>query len=81
MKRGLILSVALAFWLCADPVAAEEIAISYPGLTGELASLWMAGGDGFFQGEWSRRQAWVHGGKIARRRFYRSIVEVSLEGD
>jgi ABC-type nitrate/sulfonate/bicarbonate transport system substrate-binding protein len=49
VKRGLILSAAAALWLYAAPLTAEEIAISYPGLSGDSASLWMAGEGGFFK--------------------------------
>ena len=49
MTAGSILSAAVVLWLCAAPVSAEEIAISYPGLSGDSASLWMAGEGGFFK--------------------------------
>jgi ABC-type nitrate/sulfonate/bicarbonate transport system substrate-binding protein len=40
---------ASALWFFAAPLRAEEIAISYPGLSGDSASLWMAGEGGFFK--------------------------------
>ena len=49
IPRRFIRWLVLSFWLCAAPLAAEEIAISYPGLSGDSASLWMAGEGGFFK--------------------------------
>ena len=66
MKRGLILSAALALWLCAAAAAAEEVAISYPGLTGESASLWMAGEGGFFKDNGvDARLVYMEGGRLS----------------
>lgn len=40
---------ACVVWFCCAPVGAQEIAISYPGLSGESSSLWMAREGGFFK--------------------------------
>ena len=67
MKRGLLLSAALALWLlCAAPVRAEEIAISYPGLSGDSASLWMAGEGGFFKENGvNAKLVYIEGGRLS----------------
>ena len=41
--------VAFVVWCCCTPAAAQEIAISYPGLSGESSSLWIAREGGFFK--------------------------------
>ena len=41
--------ILVVFCLCALKLSAQEIAISYPGLTGESASLWMAREAGHFK--------------------------------
>lgn len=38
-----------AVWFCCAPLGAQEIAISYPGLTGESLTLWLAREGGFFK--------------------------------
>ena len=47
LLRGCL--AACALWLCCTPVGAQEIAISYPGLSGESLSLWVAQAGGFFK--------------------------------
>lgn len=50
MKRWRSKWLAAVFVVCGwAPLAAQEIAISYPGLTGESSSLWMAQEGGFFK--------------------------------
>src|SRR5262250_716104 len=52
MKKWSVYCVAAAMMLRiihSANLGAQEIAISYPGLTGESASLWMAGEGGFFK--------------------------------
>ncbi len=49
MKTSLRRWLAAIVWFCAAPLSAQEIAISYPGLTGESATLWMAREGGYFK--------------------------------
>src|SRR5262245_23073683 len=42
------LAVAI-LWVCCSPIGAQEIAISYPGLSGESSALWLAREGGFFK--------------------------------
>jgi ABC-type nitrate/sulfonate/bicarbonate transport system substrate-binding protein len=49
MKWRHRLFAAFVVWFCCMPVAAQELAISYPGLSGESSSLWMAREGGFFK--------------------------------
>ncbi|HEX9453604.1 MAG TPA: ABC transporter substrate-binding protein [Candidatus Binatia bacterium] len=49
MKTSLRCWLAASIWLYAAQLYAQEIAISYPGLSGESASLWMAREGGYFK--------------------------------
>jgi len=49
MKTSLWCWLAAIIWIYATQLQAQEIAISYPGLSGESASLWMACEDGYFK--------------------------------
>ena len=49
MKPSLRRWLAAIVWFCAAPLSAQEITISYPGLTGESATLWMAREGGYFK--------------------------------
>ena len=49
MKTSLRRWLGAIVWFCAVPLSAQEIAISYPGLTGESATLWMAREGGYFK--------------------------------
>jgi len=49
MKTPLRRWLAAILWFCAAPLGAQEITISYPGLTGESATLWMAREGGYFK--------------------------------
>lgn len=49
MKNRLHTWFALAFWFWCMPLGAQEVAISYPGLSGESSALWMARESGFFK--------------------------------
>jgi ABC-type nitrate/sulfonate/bicarbonate transport system substrate-binding protein len=49
MKMSLRRWLAAIVWFCAAPLGAQEIVISYPGLTGESATLWMAREGGYFK--------------------------------
>lgn len=45
---NLWLAAAIVWWSCL-PLGAQEVAISYPGLSGESSALWMAQEGGFFK--------------------------------
>jgi NitT/TauT family transport system substrate-binding protein len=49
MKTSLRCCLVAFIWLYAAQLQAQEIAISYPGLSGESASLWMAREGGYFK--------------------------------
>lgn len=50
MKNRLRQWLAVIFWCCwCVPLGAQEIAISYPGLSGDSSSLWVAREGGFFK--------------------------------
>src|SRR5262249_25999729 len=56
-----LLAIVLFQPLFLPDLRAQEIAISYPGLTGESASLWMASDGGLFQRKRDRFKACLYG--------------------
>src|SRR5262245_31240257 len=61
-----LLAIVLCQPLYLPELRAQGIAISYPGLTGESASLWMASDGGFFKVNWiDSKLIYVGGGRIS----------------
>ena len=65
IPRCFIRSLVFAVWFCAAPLAAEEIAISYPGLSGDSASLWMAGEGSFRENGVDAKLVYMEGGRLS----------------
>jgi ABC-type nitrate/sulfonate/bicarbonate transport system substrate-binding protein len=56
----------LLLWLMFAPAGAEEVAISYPGLTGESSTLWVAREGGFFKaGGVDAKLIYMEGGRLS----------------
>ena len=60
-----LLFFASALWFFAAPLRAEEIAISYPGLSGDSASLWMAGEGSFKENGVDAKLVYMEGGRLS----------------
>lgn len=57
---------ACVVWLCWAPLRAQEIVISYPGLTGESLTLWLAREGGFFKANGvEAKLVYMEGGRLS----------------
>src|SRR5258706_1269038 len=66
MKTSLRCWLAAIIWIYAAQLQAQEIAISYPGLSGESASLWMAREGGYFKDNGiDAKLVYMEGGRLS----------------
>jgi ABC-type nitrate/sulfonate/bicarbonate transport system substrate-binding protein len=66
VKTSLGCRLAAIVWVCAAQLQAQEIAISYPGLSGESLSLWMAREGGYFKDNGiDAKLVYMEGGRLS----------------